>query len=173
MNIYRNYRGFTLIEMILVLGLSALLISELIAVYISGKEMFQWQHLLVRTQEEGRFIAFYLFQQIHKAQFIEGVQGKNNEAINIDHGRLLLFLDKTSYGVNALYRKAYDEKRSQIVADGITQWKISYGIACKDKKSVCNYVSASEMKKGEKVIAVEIEWEMQPLHRIWFLYVGL
>lgn len=74
----RSTSGLTLIELMLALTLSTIILSTLIAVYLSSEKNFQTQNSLSTIQENARTIIQLLKTNIHNAGYIGCAKLKDN-----------------------------------------------------------------------------------------------
>lgn len=75
--IFRQHRGFTIVELMISIALGMLIIAGVAQVYLSNRNSFTTEEGLARVQENGRYANYMLSKDLRMAGFV-GCGNQNN-----------------------------------------------------------------------------------------------
>jgi len=78
MSRYTRQSGFTIVELLIALGLGLFLSAGIVALYIQSKNTFWQDEELARLQENGRYALQLLLRESRMAGFVGGVENPEN-----------------------------------------------------------------------------------------------
>ena len=115
-NFHINQQGFSLIEILVAMVLSAVLVTGVIQMYLSGNESYRLQTEMARMQENQRLALTFLQRDIRKAGYFEGVNAPNFNPIpkfdvSVPNGtkdndsRLFILRERRFYQIYAIIRR--------------------------------------------------------------------
>jgi Tfp pilus assembly protein PilW len=211
-----SLHGFSLLEILVANTLSSLLILMVLIIFFSLYKSYQYSQAEAKLLENGRYAVYLLNRELHLIDEDGFIYQKNVHSIHGYHGNLPKYLQnqvkndsdvvevevegfpsrafyigdshrctKLGEKIYALYRKKNYHPREELVSN-IVDMKISYGLSCEDSKNVCNYASADQVIKWQKVVSVKILLSLisenkifasgnkgQRLYRQWQTYIAV
>lgn len=192
-------KGFTLIEIMIACALSVYISSAIILLFLSISKTYLFQQTLSRIQENGRFLSFYLREQIHKAgidncssdkstsikkRVIKAYSGKEVKPATDSFALQFCYQLNQRYRWtwvayyighdNVLYEKAEISNRRPLVSD-IESMKINLAVGCASKLGICEYLSMKEITAWSQIKAISIETTIQgnkEVRKSWPIYAA-
>lgn len=149
-----NQRGFTLVELMIAMGLSATLLFGVLQIFDANKQSSRMQHALVEVQENGRIAAEILARDIRMADYwgCMDVVSNINNVLDLDasDAEESEFMFDSSQGVTGTNNVAAN---TQIEA--ITLVAGSDTLSLKTSASMSNVRISHEMPSTAAVLKIE------------------
>lgn len=192
----KHHRGFGVLEIFIAIGLGALLLVNVIMVFIAFQHHSKLQADFAEIQERGRFATYFLTTKIHQAgdasclrgQWVNQAKAIGGDVLQL--GECLLYQNRLQFvqtqyyiadtgrkntqgqPIFSLFMKTLGSEREELI-EGVKTMRVRYGVSLPGQHAISAYLAANQITNWQLVRSVDITLVLMPSNKAWPIYAAL